>query len=439
MSVRRIEFGLLILAIASTPFVPTAVKLDWFYVSPAIPLLFLLLFVGLVHISFRDKKVIFPPFQAIWPLLGLFAMACISEIASISAWPDYLQTEVHRAPILVDELVGIVEFSLPILIVFVVSVALSQRDKWITYILHANFFIAIIAAGLILFRYRSIGADVYAFRYASPSIYWMPLEALAQILGLGCIIGYAHTLCAPTWRKRIWYAIPTGLCLLSLYLSLENSWWLEVGLAFVVITAAYQLRLFLWYGLAGVPILPLIPTFLAKLQSLKQDDLNRLIIWQDMFRIWGKRPLLGVGPGNVWVYDKISSHLPQGLRDIDKSGLGVAHEGFIQTLTELGPIGLFFQLSFIVVMAITSLNLFRRSKETGNHLDSILGLVGLGLICGGAAGDITSSYFFLPPRQALHVVNVPMVMMHWIIYGCVIYRSQIWRLVRKGVLNSNGE
>ncbi|MFL5692019.1 MAG: O-antigen ligase family protein, partial [Ktedonobacteraceae bacterium] len=270
----------------------------------------------------------------------------------------------------------------------------------------------------------------------SPSIGWMPLEALAQLLVLGCIIAYAHFLYATQWKMRIVFGIATLLDLLALYLSLENSWWLEGAVALAVITIVYSRRLFVFFCIAGLPVIPAIHAFLQKLSSVKSVDSLRFVIWQDILRAWSKRPVLGVGPGNLWAYDQTFSHLPQGLRNFALSGLGVAHEGYLQTLGELGPLGLFCQVSFIVIVIIAAARLFRRSRAistTEMRQDRILGLVGLGLICGSAAGDLVASYFFLPPRQSLHVASLPQAMASWIIYSCVLYKDQLWRLARRGL------
>jgi O-antigen ligase len=433
-AIRRLEFGLVVLAVAATPFVPTALKTEWFYVSPVIPLLLLLVFVALVHLAFRTREpLVLPSIWTVWPLIGLFALACISEIFAHTYWePDVAKTVLGN-PIQVDEAVGVFVYAVPALMVFVSGVALTKRTKWSSYVLLGLLGAAVIDALVIIVKYKSLGASasVYTFRYTSPSIGWMPLEALAQLLGLGCIIGYAFTLGAPNWRQRLIYASLTGLCLLAIYFSLENSWWTEVGVALLVMTIVYSRKLLLYSAVGALGLIPLLPTFIQKLSQKSQVDAIRLVIWQDMLRIWHKRPILGVGPGNVWAYDEVSSHLPIGLRNIDKSGLGVAHEGYIQTLTELGPLGLLCQLSFLAIMFLAAWRLYHYAKAEGKLSEKIIGLAGLGLVCGAAAGDLTSSYFFLPPRQALHVVNLPMAMMHWAVYGCVLYHDKLRRLAQK--------
>jgi hypothetical protein len=91
-------------------------------------------------------------------------------------------------------------------------------------------------------------------------------------------------------------------------------------------------------------------------------------------------------------------------------------------------------VAFIVVFILAAARLLHRSRGTANlekRNDRILGLVGLGLICGSAAGDLVASYFFLPPRQSLHVGSLPQALVSWVIYGCVLYKDQIWRLASR--------
>src|SRR2546428_10058674 len=151
-----------------------------------------------------------------------------------------------------------------------------------------------------------------------------------------------------------------------------------------------------------LPSLPIVKSEISKLQQVKSADSYRIIIWQDALRVWSKQRLLGVGPGNFWAYDQRFTQLPLYLRNFNKTGLGVAHNGFLQILGELGPIGLCFYLSFIVVIIVVSIRMFRRSKvqkittsknrlrwldlhfyvESEQRYDRMLALVSLGLICG---------------------------------------------------------
>jgi O-antigen ligase len=436
LACRRLEFGVLALAITVSPFIPSALKVSTMYISPAIPLLLLLLFTALLQIAFRVKEPVLPSLWTIWPLFGLAFTAIVSEILAQATWLYGVPHQVLGNPIAFEEIVGTLLFLVPLVVVFTMTVSLTKREQWIEYIQIAYIVLALIGAAIIILEFKRIGADIYAFRYTSPSIGWMPLEALAQMLVLGCILSYARFLCAISRKTRIIYGLTLFVCLLALYLSLENSWWLEAAVALTLMTLTYSRRLFAILCIASLPFLPLARSFLQKLQSIKSVDALRLTIWQDMLRAWSKRPALGVGPGNLWAYDQTFTHLPQGLRDFAKSGLGVAHNGYLQTLGELGPLGLFFQVAFIVLLIIAAARLFRRSRPLKNQEmrnDRILGLVGLGLICGSAASDLVATYFFLPPRQSLHVASLPQALTSWIIYSCVIYKDQLWRKARRGL------
>jgi O-antigen ligase len=140
------------------------------------------------------------------------------------------------------------------------------------------------------------------------------------------------------------------------------------------------------------------------------------------------------------------------LRDFAKTGLGVAHNGYLQVLAEMGPLGLFFWLSSIVVIAYTALKLFRHSpvpeKQSGRFAkfigfnlvtesekrgDRMLGLIGFGLMCGSAVADFFSGGFIIPARQIDSFQWIPHALTSWIIWGCVMYRDQLWRLARRGL------
>lgn len=434
LALRRLEFGLVVFAVCASPFMPSALKVSTLYISPVVPLLVLLFLAVLVRTAFAEKNPVFPSVWMIWPLYGLIILAVLSEVIGQATWLYGVPHQVLQNPASFEEGIALAIYCVPLLVVFTVTTILSNKDKWIVYVQYTFLGLALLDAAVIMIAFKRIGADIYAFRYASPSIGWMPLEAMAQLLVLGCIIGYVRFLHATGWTARIIYGLALGTCLLALYFSLENSWWLEAAAGLAVITVVYSRKLFVLFCIAGLPLLPLVKAFIQKLQAVKSVDALRLVIWQDMLRAWSKRPILGVGPGNLWAYDQVFSHLPAGVRNFSKSGLGVAHEGYLQTLGEIGPLGLFCQVAFLVIMVIAASRLIRRSHSMGKpeiRDDRILGFIGLGLVCGSFVGDFVASYFFLPPRQSLHVASLPQALCTWIVYSCVIYKDQLWRLARK--------
>lgn len=436
LALKRLEFGLLVLVICVSPFMPSALKVSTVYISPAVPLLVLLFLAVLARTAFAERNPIFPSVWMIWPLYGLIILAVLSEVIGQATWLYGVPHQVLSNPASFEETIGVALYTVPLLVVFTVTTILSNKDKWIVYIQYTFLALALADAAVIIIAFKRIGADIYAFRYASPSIGWMPLEAMAQLLVLGCIIAYVRFLHASRWTPRILYALALGSCLLALYFSLENSWWLEAAAALAVITIVYSRKLFVFFCIAGLPLLPLVKSFIQKLQTVKSVDSLRLVIWQDILRAWSKRPILGVGPGNLWAYDQVFSHLPAGARNFAKSGLGVAHEGYLQTLGEIGPLGLFSQVAFLVIMIIAASRLIRCSHAISKpeiRENRVIGFIGLGLVCGSLVGDFVASYFFLPPRQSLHVASLPQALCTWIIYGCVIYKDQLRRMARKGL------
>src|SRR5438046_2636215 len=126
----------------------------------------------------------------------------------------------------------------------------------------------------------------YSFRFADPTILWMNLRALAQLLALGGLIAYARFLYATNWRKRLIFLLALVCCLGGIYLSLENSWWVELGLALLVMTIAYSRRLLVYCFIAMLPLLPLVKSELAKLPQVKSADSFRLLVWKDALVCW---------------------------------------------------------------------------------------------------------------------------------------------------------
>jgi len=429
----RTQFGLFVVAIASTAIAPQVLAIKSLSIYPALPLLIWLFFVLLIQAAFHVRKPVLPSFWAIWPLLGLIGMSFISNIMIQLIWSYGVSHKIGSQPIILDETYGIALFCLPLLIIAVTTAALTKRDKWVEYIQTAFFLLSVALAVFVIIEFKRIGATIYTFRFSEPKLGWMTLKAISQLLALGAMIGYARLLCATRWRIRIAYGVATVLILVGIYFCLQNSWWLEVGIGLVVITLAHSRRLFVVLCFACLPLLPVVKAEIDKLATVKTADFYRFIIWQDALRIWSKSPLFGVGPGNFWAYDQRFTQLPLYLRDFTKTGLGVSHNGFLQILGELGPLGVFFYLSFAVVIVVITTRLLRRSNTPETRNDRILAMVGMGLVCGSLLGDFTSGAMFLQPRQVGSSGSITQIFSTWIIYGCVMYKDQLWRMARWGL------
>src|ERR1051326_5485847 len=240
----HVELGLLIAAICSSPLLPRAFQVKSLDIYPSIPLLVWLFCALLVLTAFHAKKPVLPSFWAIWPLLGLLLLAFISDILVQVTWTPGVPHKINSTPIIYSEMYGIALFFLPLTTIAVTTAALTQKDRWIEFILDAFLILAVLLAVIVIIQFKRIGADVYTFRFSEPKLAWMPLKAIAQLVGLGSIIAYSRFLYATRWRSRIPYAVCMAVCLLAVYFCLQNSWWLEVGVALVVMTFAYSRRLF---------------------------------------------------------------------------------------------------------------------------------------------------------------------------------------------------
>src|SRR5260370_38170092 len=115
----------------------------------------------------------------------------------------------------------------------------------------------------------------------------MSLRALAQLLALGGMIAYARFLYATSWRRRLIFFLALVCCLGGVYLTLENSWWVELGLALLVMTIAYSRRFLVYCCIAMLPLLPVVKSEISKLQQVKTADSFRFFFWQDGLRGWG--------------------------------------------------------------------------------------------------------------------------------------------------------
>jgi O-antigen ligase len=504
--VKRLDIALLFLAVSATPFLPQAFTLKSIPVFPCILMVFLLFCVLLVQVSFHVRKAFLPSLWILWPYMGMIALALISTIMVQFTWTHGVPKKINNNPIYYDEILGIGVYFFPLITYMVVTTILSYGEKLIQWILNIFLFAGFIATIVTFIEFRRVGGNISTFRFAEPHVLWMSLRAIAQLMVLGTIISYVRFIYPMPWRgrtrlpeflqklflaalpfsyassalgviavrvffRRIFatdefyisagkmrtlYAILTVLQTVAIIVTLQNSWWVELGMSLVMITIIASFRLLIFYCALLVPFVPLLQLAFNKLQSLKADDFLRLIIWQDSLRVWSKQPLLGVGPGDFWAYDQIYTQLPRLYRNCNATGLCVAHNGYLQSLGEIGPLGLFFYIAASVVVIIISIQLYRRTKlvkirkdnllnsilqvlglyeysEVEQRNDRVLALVGLGLICGSMAADCFIGEFMLPPRQVSAFNVVPQVMVSWTVYALVMYKHKLWLTSRRAL------
>jgi O-Antigen ligase len=387
VALKNLQAGFLLTAIISTAWLPKVTAFGTLDIYPSLILIVLLFWLLVVRFAFHTLKPFFPSFWTIWPQIGLITVAVIAEIAIQFTWITGVSHDLaHRYssiiisnPVWQDETLGIWMYTLPITFVLITTTIINKHDRWIEYFQRAIMFLGVVGSGIIIYEFRRKGVSVDVFRTAEPSILWMTLRSLSQLLVQASLIAYARFLYATNIRSRISHGLMIVFCLIGVYLSLQNSWWVEVAVGMVAMTIIYSRRLITACVAIVLPLTPLIYAYLNRLQSVKKDDINRITIWHDAFWAWTRRPVLGFGPGNYWVYDQAFTTLARNLRDFTLTGLGVAHDGYLQVLVETGPLGEFFYIASIVVIAIASYRLFKRYPIARKKYFGLLGFIDLGL------------------------------------------------------------
>src|SRR5260370_6646465 len=200
---RFADWGLLLIAIFATAFFPAVLQVKSLSASPVQPLIILLFCILVVQIVFHVREPVLPSFWSIWPWLGIILLAFVSQIMVQFTWTHAVPRKINNNPIYYDEIFGVALFFFPLITILVTTICVSSRERLIEYVQRAYLILAVCAALIIFYEFRHIGATIYSFRFASPTILWMSLRALAQLLALGAMIAYARFLYATTWRRRL--------------------------------------------------------------------------------------------------------------------------------------------------------------------------------------------------------------------------------------------
>jgi hypothetical protein len=218
LAVRRLEFGLLLLTVVTTVFMPQVASIKSLAIFPSLPLLLTLFAALVLQIAFHARERIFPSFWAIWPQFGLVAMAIISTVMIQLTWTRNVPHRINRSPVIYEELLGISFCSIPLIAILSTTMAQTKKDRYIEYIQCTFLALAFVAAAIVIIEFKGIGASVNTFRYSGPSFFWMKLKDLAHLMCVDAMVAYA----------RILYAAVLLICLIGVYFTLENSWRLEI-------------------------------------------------------------------------------------------------------------------------------------------------------------------------------------------------------------------
>ena len=112
-------------------------------------------------------------------------------------------------------------------------------------------------------------------------------------------------------------------------------------------------------------------------QASFEGDAGRGQLILDALSIWQEAPVLGVGPGNSYVYM------------LQRSPIGTPHNQYMNILVEFGLVGLVIWIWCLVATFVTGLRLYRRLTHPA-HRTFALGW--LGAFVGMAAGGVTGDY-----------------------------------------------
>jgi O-antigen ligase len=427
ITLRYPGIALVVLAILTTEFIPQAATLKSLTIYPIILFTPFMLIYMLIQLAFRKRTYIWPSFAVIWPMIALILLSIISDLAIQVDWTPGIPYTVSGNPIIYSEVLSVYLYALPLLIVMLTVALMTDTGGWLGRIMLLFRMLSVVSAFCVLIDFARLHASLYTFRFNEPDILWMRLQAIAMVLGLGAILSFTYLLYARRWRERVLFAAETIVSLIALGITLQNTWWLEAIFGIAVVSLIYSWRLFLVECVGGVGSLLFFKGSLNKLLSVKSDDTNRLVIWQDMLRIWKLHPWLGIGPGNVWTYDQVYTQLPLLLRNFATTGLGLAHNGYLQALVEMGPLGLLLLLAVLFTIGLASWRLLRRSQRQTERLECILGLASLGILVGSAVGDFTSGAFFYLNGQIGGFNSLPSLLTNWVFFGLVLYKDQVWR------------
>src|SRR6266700_7998137 len=295
--VKRLDIALLFFAVSATPFLPQAFTLKSIQVFPCILMVALLFCVLLVQVSFHVRKAFLPSLWVLWPYLGMIALALISTIMVQFTWTHGVPKKINNNPIYYDEILGIGVYFFPLITYMVVTTILSYWEKLLQWILNIFLFAGFIATIVTFIEFHRVGGNISTFRFAAPHIFWMSLRAIAQLMVLGAITAYVRFIYPMPWRgstrlpgflqklflvalpfsfassafgvmavrvffrrlfatgefyisagkMRTLYAILTILQAVAIIVTLQNSWWVELGLGLVIITIIASFRLLLFY------------------------------------------------------------------------------------------------------------------------------------------------------------------------------------------------
>lgn len=214
-------------------------------------------------------------------------------------------------------------------------------------------------------------------------------------------------------RNRIWLAVLLGIALFLLYVSLGltgsrgANLGLILGLGVLVMSAVHKIPrqqlaiffciVFLAYLAANLLGRGELFNRLGTLVLLEKADPERLLIWQQSWKMLMENPWLGIGLGTYWL------HWPPYRHPADGSGGFYVHNDYLQIWIETGLPGLVLLLAIYVAVLAVFVRLMRHPEATDSERIEAAGLFG-GLLAIAVHTFFDFDLYILPIQLALGLV-----------------------------------
>jgi O-antigen ligase len=130
---------------------------------------------------------------------------------------------------------------------------------------------------------------------------------------------------------------------------------------------------------------------------------GRLDLWSAAWRAWKDHPWLGIGEGNFPVHSLALLQTTPGVNTAASYATAgrEVHNAYLETLAELGPVGLILFLTVIALTASSFLIVFRRARSAG---DEYLARVSIALLFSLVVYAITALFLSSELQKPLWIL-----------------------------------
>lgn len=201
---------------------------------------------------------------------------------------------------------------------------------------------------------------------------------------------------------KFFAAIILLFLLVGLVFSFSRAAWISVLAAlFIALLLFFKIK-FRWVFLIVAVLLSTFFYFqsdiLSKLEKNKQDssanlvehvqsisnissdasNLERINRWQSALKLFKERPIFGWGPGTYqFVYAPFQQTRNKTIISTNAGDKGTAHSEYIGPLSESGILGMLSILAIVIVISITSVRLYKRTKNAEVKMLTLVYFLGL--------------------------------------------------------------